>query len=684
VRFGRCGAGDRSRRAGTTAGALLLGLVPACLPGAASAATDPRDPPRETTLVEQTESRLVQLDVTVTGPREVASDLGLADFSLKVHGRRLEAFEVDRDCAPPGAGDPAAPYRARRPAVSYLLYFDQPHLTLPGRARALDLARDVVTRLMLDGSQAMVVSNAARLRVIEDFTDDPQRLLDALDRLENDRTQWDFYATEEESRVAQIVKTLNEDESVQRAVGTARLFQRDESSRTDKDLRRLSLTLARLSRLDSRKAVLYFADTMRQNPGEHYVSFFGHEMQRSTSALSDMSSAAFASGVVFDQLINEAAAQGIRFYPVYAQGLTTPFEFERTSATGMSRARGVPSNSRVRLRDAQNTLANMASETGGHVFLRGESAAKIADTVLEDFACLYTLSFDPAGFPEDSPLRVIVRLLRDDVQLETRGRIVIPSASSRLTSRLLSAFTEGGEDETDFGLRAGLVPTGFDRGAYVVLLQVSVPGTRIAAARWELGATLIHRDRVVDEVSGTLALGRGGLPLILEREIAIRPGLHEVVAVAHEATTGYVLSEHLQVVWPDPNRQPVTCGPVALLQPTAGAFLRAGVTRTVGSLARSHAESLSAALPTALMGLVCRNRHRQGPLRVERTLTGSSAVDFPRLEFELDRERCAQVRDLIPAGMLHPGSYRYEMRVMRDDAVLHEASRDFVVVAPES
>jgi hypothetical protein len=189
---------------------------------------------------------------------------------------------------------------------------------------------------------------------------------------------------------------------------------------------------------------------------------------------------------------------------------------------------------------------------------------------------------------------------------------------------------------------------------------------------------------VLDEVSGTLAVGRPGIPLVLEREIALRPGFHEIVAVAHESTTDYVLSEHLQVSWPDPDRQAVTCGPLALLQPTAGAFVRAGVTRTAGSLARSDSETLRTELPTALMGLVCRSRRNKGQLRVERTLVGHSAVEFPSLEFELDSERCAQVRDLIPAGVLGPGTYRYEMRALRDGSVLHEVSREFVAATPES
>jgi VWFA-related protein len=542
--------------------ALWLSLAAAVAAGPVAAQGDDQEAPRRTDLVEEAESRLAQIDVTVIGPRDAVSSLDRADFELKIHLRRLDEFEVDRDCGLPEVVDLAAPQETLRPSVSYLFYFDQPHLTLPGRARAMDIARELVARLVADGDQAMIVSNAARLAVVEEITDDPQRLRDALDRLESDRTQWDMHAAEEESRIARVVDILNREDNVHRAVAMAKSYQREEQARTDKSLRRLHIALARLSELDSRKAVIYFADTMRQNPGEHYVSFFGSRIKQSTSSLADMTSQAFAAGVAFDHVLNEATAQGIRFYPVYAQGLVTPYDRERVDSAGLARSGAVPSSSRVRLRDAQRTLASMASETGGQVFLRGESPAKITESIVEDFACVYTLSFDPAGFPEDDPLRVVIRTLREDVRLETRGRIVIQSASARLAARLLSAFTVGASNDVDFGLRANLVPTAFERGAYDALLQISVPGTGIPAASWELGASLIGRDRVLDEVSGTLAAGRPNVPLVLEREIEIRPGPHEIVAVAHESSLGFVLSEHLQVSWPDPNDRPVTCGPL--------------------------------------------------------------------------------------------------------------------------
>jgi VWFA-related protein len=651
------------------------------------------DTPRTTDLVEETESRLTQLDVSVRGPADVIYDLGPDDFTLKVHTRWIEDFEVDRHCERPAEtaavtdseraaaeATPAAP----RPRKSYLFYFDQPHLTLAGRAQALDVARDLTRRLIRDGDRAMIVSNARRLTTIQRFEDDPQVVLEALDRLEADRSQWDTYASEEELRVARVVDRLNEDSLVTGAIADARVFQREEYQRTDKNLRRLRMTLARLSEVEPWRAVVYFADTMRQNPGAHYLSFFGEALQRTEMQLSDMGSMAFTGGVPFDQMVNEAVTHGIRLYPVYAQGLVVPFSRNRVDAAAMERSGAVPDNPRMRMRDSRETLASMASETGGHAFLRGESPAKIAEAIKDDFACVYTLSFDPSGIPEDDALRVVLGTTRDDLQLQTRGRVVLQSGSARLAARLLNAFTDGGSAEAELELRANLVPTGFRRGSYAALLQISVPGSPIPSATWDLGASLINRNKVLDKIAGRLATDRPDVPLVLERELTIRPGPHEIVAVAHEATTNIVLSARLEISWPDPDRRPVTCGPLTLLQPTTGAFVRAGDTRTRGSLARSHEELVRTAEPTALMSLICRNRRSKGTLHVARALIGDAALEFPALQFELDDDRCAQVRDLIPAESLPPGPYRYILRVLHEGSVLDEVTRDFVARGPDS
>lgn len=648
--------------------------------------------PQPSSLVERAESRLAQLDITVTGEPDVVSSLTAEDFVVRVNFRRIVDFHLDRFCAPGSATGPDSSTSTSIPgeprsealAASYLFYYDQTQLTLAGRQRALDVSRQLIPSLITGGHRAMIVSNAAELEVIQAFTSDPRTLLEALERLEHDRTQWDAFSEEEEGRIALVVNALNKESTVHRAINVARGFQREESWRTARSLRRLATTLARLADVKRPKAVIYFADALRSNPGEHYLTFFGEAHRRFHPALAGIRSDGFTAGLAFDRLINEAAAQGIRFYAVQAQGLVTTADRRLPGVSAVLRTQAYPSSSRLRHRDAQNTLNNMAGETGGEAFINGVPAHKIARRMLEDISCLYVVSFDPTGFQQDAPLRAEVKLRNKQVQARMRGRLVLPSPSARLSARLLAAFALAEPHAHDSGVRAHFVPTGYDSGSYTALLQLSVPGTALPGATWDVGASLVSRQKVREEVAGRVSVELQGVPVVLEREVRVEPGSYEVVTVAHEVRTGFVLSDSLRLDWADPDARPFSIGPLTLLQPAAGVFERAGEIRTSGSLALADGEPVSVDLPTALIGLVCRGRRQRGALSVARRLVGAGELDFPLLELDLGPDRCVQLRDLVPANTIGPGLYRYEVRLLDGRGTVAETFREFVAIRPAS
>ncbi len=653
-------------------------LLISALWASAARADTPEPTPRPTDLIERAETHLAQLPISVSGPPEIVRSLVPADFFLKVNFRRVHDFVLDRFCAAPGTAAGSGPGLG---PGTYLFYFDQPHLTLGGRARSIDIAQELVHELAQDGGAVMIVSNARRMAVVQELTQDEETLLSALRRLENDRTQWDSYAEQEDARIEEIVRLLNDDQ-LHRAIAEARSCQRAERLLADKTLRRLAVIVGRLADLPPPATVFYFADTIRSNAGEHYLTFFGAQLRKSNLALTGIATDALVSGLPFDRVANEAAAHGVRFYTVLARGLITPMDRTPAAPQALIQTKAVPVSSRLRFRDAQNTLANLATETGGSAFLRGETGKRIATRVHEDSSCVYVASFDATGFARDAPLRVIVKSRRDDVELRTRGRLVLQSREARLASRLLGAFSMERGSDFELELGASVIPIGFDDGRYRALLQVSVPGTSLPNAAWDLGASLVHRDQVFDEVSGRLSVARPGVSVVLEHEVILQPGLNEVVAVAHEVASDFVLSEHLRIDWPAPDLERAVGAPIALVQPTPGAFLRDNRTRTSGSLARSLEEPIDASRPTVLMSLVCRSQVQKGTLSIGRILSGSATLSFPLLEFDLGEDLCAQVRDLIPEETLAPGAYSYEVLVSQDGAPLHRASLDFRVADP--
>lgn len=647
--------------------------------------------PRDIGLVEAARTRLAQLDVTVTGPADVIGDLSAADFELVLVGRTIDEFTVDRVCpaAAPAETAPSATQAAQaresaplRLPVTYLFYFDQHHLTQTGRQESIDTARELVPLLIRDGNRGLIISSGEELQVFAELTGDPAALLGALDRLEGDRRQWDPFPYQEDLRIAEVLRVLNQDQDVERAMAVARRHAREERWRTDKALRLFSTVLARVAELDPPKAAVYFADTMRSNAGGHYLSFFGEADRRDSSALIALELDALGGANPFQNVIDEASAHGIRLYTVQAQGLTLGDSISITSK-GIPRAGQSPVAQRSRVYDAQDSLVGLAAETGGKPFLNGVRPAKIARQINDDLACLYLLSFDPAGLPQDEPLRVVLRVKRDKVEARTRGQLVVQSESRRRTSRLLSAFSAP-DQSSDTHLRGIVIPTGFQEGRYTAMLQVALDGSPLSPTEWDLGASLVSEGLVREDVSGRISVTAPSVPIVLESSMTFSPGPYELIMVAHETRSDQISTARLEGTWPDPDDAAATLVPLALMQPETGAYLRGESLRRRGALGRSLSDGVHTERDTALIGLVCRRRSDEAAFEVRRRIVGATVAEFDPIVLEFGEDRCAQFRDIVSGGTLTEGEFRYEVQVFDGDDELAAGGLDFVALDPDS
>ncbi len=667
----------------------LAGAVVALVATAAGAAEEPK----RIGLVEKAGSHLAQIDVTLTGKPEVLESLGPDDFSVRVLFRQIGDVIVDRVCQSAAqipksepAGASPAPAVARtitvrsRPAT-YLFFFDQTHLTMAGRQRALDLSREIIPKLVTGESTGMIVSSARELATIAPLTASAPKLLEAIDRLEKDRKQWSPYAQLEEQRVDDVLKILDDPMGgVHQAIGRARSYQAEESWEMQKSLNRLSMVMGALSEVDPPKGVFYFADTMRARPGGHYLSLFSNAQQSYDSADQLQADARFGS-LTMDRIITEAAANGIRFYPIEAQGLVSLSMSQGVGFGASYYANNSKLPSSIRIHDAQDTLTSMALETGGQAFLNGVVGSKIAGRVLADLSCVFLLSFDASSLPVDEPLPIRVQVSKPGVSVQARGRLVIQSESSRLTSRILAAFSTPQVTRSDVPLEVRVIPTGYTGGSFGALVQLLVPGSRYSGASWDLGASVLSHGQVGADSSTRLEVSAAGVPLVFEQEMRFAPGQYEIVAVAHETTTDQITSKQADGAWPDLRDVPAAVGPIAVLQPMAGLFRRSGATTSHGFTARGDGEPVAPDSPTAFVTLVCRGADQRGSLRAERRLVGETSVDFDSQTLDLGGELCAQIRDLVPAKTMGAGEFRYEVRVLKGEQEIARGERKFLVVA---
>ena len=134
---------------------------------------------------------------------------------------------------------------------------------------------------------------------------------------------------------------------------------------------------------------------------------------------------------------------------------------------------------------------------------------------------------------------------------------------------------------------------------------------------------------------------------------------------------------------PDPDAAPATVGPIIVLQPEVGAFLRDTDLRRSGPVGLSANDSARPDRPTAIVGIICRGKSQKKQLLVERKLVGATSVDFPTEGLDLGEDRCALFSDLIRAGTMTPGGFRYEVRVLDETEELASGTTEFTVVPSE-
>lgn len=243
-------------------GALLLSVV---LAGTLSFA---EERPLNLGVQEATRAHLVQVLLTAEGPMDQVDQLTAQDLVVQVDGQAITSLSLDRVRADEGAGGAHTVM-----PVSYLLYFDQPHLTMRGRAKGLRLARDLLPYL-LDGSQIAVASSGKELRLVQSFTSDRVLLDDAITEVERNREDWSFYASQEEQRIEHISREARAGDLAQ-ARGLANTYAREEEDLARESVARFTTVLSIFQDRPQPKVVLYFGDTLRDKPGEHFLDILG-------------------------------------------------------------------------------------------------------------------------------------------------------------------------------------------------------------------------------------------------------------------------------------------------------------------------------------------------------------------------------------------------------------------------
>lgn len=625
-----------------------------------------------------------------------------AELRVFVDGRRIDGATFDvgcRDSDSDATAEPASSPGARPFNVVFLL--DEIHLSPEGRRRAYRLADELGRIAMADGGRVFVVLQRQKRQIVARRVSDPETLTKALADASGSTSGSFSIVPTAENRFATFTleaqRMANEYAYACRR-GRGALDDPDNSGRrlTDCEMRYRSrieslvasarsfaddnLRLARtafegleesttlVADSPEPRLVIYFADLLLRNPAEPYAKYLRNDPQiQALAALASSGRAALESDRydllgAFDDFVNAAAGRGVRIHAISAHGLAT--------STLLSIG-------------ADSTLASVAAGTGGRSFLGGASDDLVRDWVRRDLACRAQIGFDPVGLPADRPLSFRVESPRRRARLTAPPRIVLPSEATRARDRLLAATLGGSDSDPTLHLGAALVPIGFERGTFEALLQLAATATERPPTSWSLGASLLSEGRVVSAIERGLAISDRIVPVVLEGIVRFPPGDVNVEAVGQDKDEDRIARDSLEGEWRIPEERGVSLTPVVLMQPSAGAFVRDGASRTEGSVAVPARAAVRLGAPVAFVSLLC-GRGGNLDARVLRTVEGERGVEFPPVtaSFEGSETECRQIRDVIPAGTLGPGAFRYAVRVEVDGNVAATRETPFVAGSP--
>ena len=471
--------------------------------------------PKGTVKFEST-TQLVVVNVAVKdkdgGPVE---GLSAADFTVTEDGKQqqVKIFEYQRieetaasapalarrdsaeaGAAQPVAATPAAQIAPSRPGeVKYkdrrllVLFFDQASMPVADQFRAQQAALKFLKTQMQASDMVAVMHYSTDLRVLQDFTDDRDRITAVLKGL-----------------AIGDVGMANGNTGDESEEDTGAAFTQDDSEfnifNTDRKLAALESAVKMLGSLPEKKALVYFASGMSRT---------GIDNQAQLRAT-----------------VNAAIRANVAFYPIDARGLvaTAPLGDATKSSPG---GRGMYSGSSQRAAQSnfqgqQETLYTLAADTGGKALLDNNDLSLGIAQAQKDIASYYILGYYSTNPALDGRYRRIkVQIAKKlSARLDYRTGYFASKEFRRFSAsdreRQLQEAIMLGDPVTDLTLALEIDYFRQARDRYFVPLSVKIPGSDIELAK-KGGAESTRLDFI-----GQVKDSRGALQGTVRDEITVK------------------------------------------------------------------------------------------------------------------------------------------------------------------
>ena len=560
-----------------------------------------------------------------------------------------------------------------------VLFFDLSSMQDEDIDRAVDAATDYVNKQMAPADLVALVSMSTGLSMDQDFTSDKAALLKVLAKYNgSDETGFANSGTGSTDGTSDDTSAFAADDTEYNSLNT------------DRELLAIRAISKALERVDQRKSMLYFSGGLTRN---------GIENQASLRAAT-----------------NEAAKANLAIYAVDARGLQAlpPVgDASHGSLRGNSAYSGAAATAQLSANYAsQETLATLASDTGGKFFSDSNDFGPAFQQVQHDTEAYYLLGFHSTNTARDGSFRhLTIKVNRNDVKLEFRPGYYAPAdfQHQKTEDRELALTEQMRSDLPATDVSVYLQALYFRQGEANSYIPVSliVPGSQIPFVKGGdrdkasldiLGRVQNAQGITVGNVRETVKLALDASQQVQRKNIqystgfTLAPGKYHLKFIVRENQTGNMGSFETDIQVPDMKKVPLKMSSVVLASQriantaknSASPLVRDGLEwiPNVAHVFRQDqhlyflyevydpAKAKGAPEPAASPGL---GRREGGPVRVLTSIEflqgGTKVYETPLVTADTinDPERGAVAFQFdVPLAGLTPGTYICQVNVIDD------------------
>lgn len=418
------------------------------------------------------------------------------------------------------------------------LFFDMTSMPIADQMRAQDAAVKFVKTQITPSDLVAIMTFSSEVKVIEDFTDDRDKLIKDIKKL-----------------------TIGEGSGFDAAdtdTDTGAAFTADDSEfnifNTDRQLSALETAARMLGTLPEKKALVYFSSGLTRS---------GSDNQAQMTAT-----------------VNSAVKANVSFYPIDARGLVAQAPLgdatKGTSGGGGNMNGSSGRGQQSSMQGQQESLTMLAADTGGKALLDNTDLSAGIVQAQKDISSYYIVGYNSPNTNLDGHYRKIDVKIKKDLaaKLDYRHGYFANKTFGKLDAsdkeRQLSDALMLGDPITDIEVKAEIDYFRLARDRYFVPVEVKIPGSDLEMAkhgnaeRTRLDFIGVVKDSKGDvtgggnvrdyvdlELKGDKAAEITKHPIAYDTGFTLKPGAYTLKFLVRENETGKIGTFEQKFVIPD-------------------------------------------------------------------------------------------------------------------------------------